>query len=56
MNHTEKMALYRQQLHYIATLIHKMADCDEEVWRLVYGENLLPVERGLRDFIEQFRD
>ena len=47
---------YQEALKQISSNIALLSDNKNYVERLINGNDLLPMDHALRDFIEQFRD
>ena len=56
MTPDQEQQYYQDRLRDISVQLAKLSEDQRYIERLVKGDSLLPLEQGLRFFIEQFRD
>ncbi|TDF41315.1 hypothetical protein EYS14_00170 [Alteromonadaceae bacterium M269] len=49
----EIIETYREMLYFFRDILNAQIDCDSYVRRIIKGEDLIPLDQAIRDFVEE---
>ncbi|TDF39163.1 hypothetical protein EYS14_06455 [Alteromonadaceae bacterium M269] len=52
-NDDDTIESYREMLYFFRDILNAQIDCDRYVSRIIKGEDLIPLDQAIRDFVEE---